>query len=56
MIEVCQKAGTESSLISNEIQFQEHSVNGKSKGICFISFKEIEDSENTKEFLNSQYF
>jgi hypothetical protein len=53
IIQIVSEAGCGASMILSELGFSEHRINGKSKGQCFVLFKDRTASGITKKHIEA---
>ena len=53
IIQIVSEAGCGTAMILSELGFSEHRVNGKSKGQCFVLFKDRSDSGMVKKHIDA---
>jgi len=52
--EVAEKAGVSNKLVVKEITFHEYKVNGKSRGIAYMEFEDIESAEIFAHYVEAK--
>jgi len=52
--QVSLKAGVLNKLVAKEITFHEYKVNGKSRGIAYLEFEDIESAEIFSKYVEAK--